>query len=60
MSESQLSLWLAMINLLVLAVMLVHLLLAAWRTAEHGNAPTIGGNAEVRNGGGAEAYTISS
>jgi ABC-type Fe3+ transport system permease subunit len=31
MSESQLSLWLAVINLLMLAVMLVYLLLDAWR-----------------------------
>jgi Gpi18-like mannosyltransferase len=56
MSESQLALWLAAINLLVLAVMLVHLLLAAWRAAEPANAPEIGLNTEAR--GGAEAYTI--
>ncbi|MEO7910379.1 MAG: hypothetical protein ABIV47_12090, partial [Roseiflexaceae bacterium] len=31
MSQSQLALWLAVTNLLVLAAMIVHLLLAAWR-----------------------------
>jgi Gpi18-like mannosyltransferase len=58
MSASQLSLWLAVINLLVLAVMVVHLLLAAWRAAAHGSAPAIGFNAETRSGGGSEASTI--
>jgi Gpi18-like mannosyltransferase len=33
MSASQLSLWLAAINLLMLAVMVVHLMVAAWRPA---------------------------
>jgi Gpi18-like mannosyltransferase len=56
MSGSQLALWLAAINLLVLAAMLVHLLLAARRAAEPGSAPEIGLNTEAR--GGAEAYTI--
>jgi hypothetical protein len=56
MSQSQLALWLAAINLLVLAVMLVHLLLAAWRTARAGSAPEIGLNTEAR--GGAEVHTI--
>jgi Gpi18-like mannosyltransferase len=38
MSEARLPLWLAAINLLILAVMVVHLLLAAWRAAEPGSA----------------------
>ena len=57
MSESQLALWLAMINLLVLAAMIVHLLLAAWRTAAHEGAREVGLNAEARSGG-TEAYTL--
>jgi Gpi18-like mannosyltransferase len=55
MTASQLALWLAVINLVALAVMLVHLLLAAWRPAEHA---TLGFNAEARSDGSAEAYTM--
>ncbi len=58
MSASQLALWLAVINLLVLAVMVGHLLLAAWRATEQDSAPAIGLNAEARGSGGAEAYTL--
>ncbi len=58
MVDSQRALWLAAINLLALAVMLVHLLLAAWRTAEHGSTPALGANADARSGGGSEAYTL--
>ena len=58
MTESQLALWLAVINLLVLAVLLIHLLLAARRAAAQGSTSTIGINAEARSSGGTEAYTI--
>jgi Gpi18-like mannosyltransferase len=55
MTESQLALGLAVINLLALAVMLIHMLLAAWRPIE---PAARGFNAETRSGGSAEAYTI--
>jgi Gpi18-like mannosyltransferase len=55
MTESQLALGLAVINLLALAVMLIHLLLAAWRPIE---PAARGFNAEPRSGGSAEAYTL--
>jgi hypothetical protein len=57
MSESQLSRWLAVINLLMLAALLVHLLLAAWRAPEPGSARQLGHNAEPRSGA-TEAYTL--
>jgi len=57
MSASQLSLWLAAINLLVLAVLIVHLLLAAWGAAGYNSAPAIEHDLETHSGG-AEAYTI--
>jgi len=57
MSASQLSLWLAAINLLVLAVLIVHLLLAAWGAAGYNSAPAIERDLEAHSGG-AEAYTI--
>jgi Gpi18-like mannosyltransferase len=55
MSESTLALGLAVVNLLVLAVMLGHLLLVAWRAAE---PAAHGFNPEARSGGGTEAYTL--
>jgi Gpi18-like mannosyltransferase len=54
MLDSRLALGLAVVNLLVLAIMLGHLLLAAWRPVRQA---VPGFNAETRSGG-AEAYTL--
>jgi Gpi18-like mannosyltransferase len=56
MTDSQLALWLARVNLLMLVVMLAHLLLTAWRKRAYSSAPAIERGAE--RPGGAEAYPL--